>query len=129
MRQHEHELDDLHVQPLVITFEAGPLAQAYVRRTGLKWPLLVDQSRELYEAYGMLRGRWWDIYGPASWWVYAKLLFQGRRLRRPTDDVHQLGGDVLIDPAGVVRLHHIGRGPADRPDVSRLLHVIQEVSI
>jgi hypothetical protein len=126
LRQQEQQFNDLQVQVLVITFETGPMAEAYVRRTGLPWPLLVDQSRQLYEGYGMLRGRWWDIYGPASWWLYAKLLVQGRRLRRPTDDVHQLGGDVLIDPAGIVRLHHIGRGPADRPEVSRLLEVVRQ---
>ena len=39
-------------------------------------------------------------------------------------DVRQLGGDVLIDPQGVIRLHHVGRGPADRPAVARLLNVI-----
>jgi len=28
---------------------------------------------------------------------------------------------VLIDPDGIVRLHHVGEGPADRPAVSDLL--------
>ncbi len=110
---------------VVVTFECGPLAQAYVRETELRWPLLIDESRALYSAYGMDHGRWWDIWGPASWWAYGKLLLRGRRLHRSDGDVNQLGGDVLIDPAKMIRLHHVGHGPADRPSVSSLLEVVR----
>ncbi len=98
---------------------------SYVRETQLEWPLLVDTERVLYQAYGMHRGNWWNIYGPASVWAYLKLLLRGRRLRLPGSDVHQLGGDVLIDPRGIVRVHHIGSGPADRPAVTGLLEAIR----
>ena len=30
----------------------------------------------------------------------------------------QLGGDVLVDPAGIVRLHHVGKGPPIAPQWS-----------
>ena len=110
---------------IVVTFELGPLVQAYVRQTGLRWPLLVDETQALYSAYRMDRGRWWDIWGPASWWAYGSLLLRGRRLHRSDGDVDQLGGDVLIDPTGIVRLHHAGSGPADRPSVSSLLELIR----
>ena len=99
---------------------------AYVRETRLTWPLLVDADRTLYTAYGMQRGSWWNIFGPASCWAYLKLLLRGRRLRPPRDDVRQLGGDVLIDRQGIVRLHHVGAGPADRRAVSALLEPIQK---
>ncbi len=39
-------------------------------------------------------------------------------------EVFQQGGDVLVDPQGIVRFHHIGTGPADRPPVQRILNVI-----
>ena len=109
----------------VVTFEAGPIAEAYVHEINLRWPLLVDQSRALYAAYGMHHGRWWDILGPRSWWAYAKLLVQGMGIKFSGGDVRQLGGDVLVDPAGIVRLHHVGSGPADRPSVSSLLKLVR----
>jgi hypothetical protein len=28
---------------------------------------------------------------------------------------------VLVDPAGIVRFHHVGLGPADRPQVGAIL--------
>jgi hypothetical protein len=125
LREHEDEIEALGIKVLVITFEAGPLALAYVKESNIRWPLLVDESRALYAAYGMHRGHWRDILGWSSWRAYAKLLLQGRRLRRSSGDLQQLGGDVLIDPEGVVRLHHVGTGPADRPSVSSLLDVVR----
>lgn len=125
MRQHEPELDELRVKVCVVTFEAGSLATAYARETGLTWPLLVDADRALYRAYGMERGSAWEIFGPASLWKYATLLARGRRLRQPGSDIHQLGGDVLIDPEGTVRLHRVAAGPADRPSLGELLAPIR----
>ena len=97
------------------------MTQAYVEETGLAWPVVVDDSRSLYQAYGMLRGTWWNIWGPRTWLVYARLMLRGRRLRPSAADPDQLGGNVLIDPDGIVRLHHVGAGPADRPKVSEIL--------
>ena len=114
------------VQVCVVTFEFGPLAAAYVNETQLEWPLLIDNTRTLYKAYGMERGNWWNIYGPASIWVYMKLLGRGRRMQPPGSDVHELGGDVLIDPQCHVRVHHIGSGPADRPSISALLEPVEK---
>jgi alkyl hydroperoxide reductase subunit AhpC len=125
LREVEAELDALDVAVAIVTFDAGPMAEAYVAQTGIRWPLLVDGERELYRAYGMLRGRAWDLYGPPTIWTYIKLLARGRRLQKTGSDVTQLGGDVLIDPAGAVRLHHVGRGPADRPSVQELLAVVR----
>ncbi len=128
MREREEELKALGVQVAVVTFQGGFLVDAYVRETELRWPILLDESLELYRSYGMERGRWQDIWGPASWWIYLKLLARGRRLRRPAADVYQLGGDILIDPDGIIRLHHVGKGPADRPAVDSLLEVIRQRS-
>jgi len=121
LRQHETEFKQLDVNIVVVTFEAGPVAETYVRQTGLSWPLLVDETRSLYAAYGSD----WEIFGPSSVWVYAKLLARGRKLHKTSGDVRQLGGDVLIDPNGMVRLHHVGSGPAYRPAISLLLETIR----
>ncbi|HUW84501.1 MAG TPA: SelL-related redox protein [Phycisphaerae bacterium] len=125
LREHEDELAGLGVKVLVIAFEAGPVTQAYVGETNLRWPLLVDESRELYVHYGMLRASWWRIWGPATLWAYAKLFLRGRRPRKSGGDVSQLGGDVLIDPNGVVALQHVEVGPADRPAVEAILDVVR----
>lgn len=124
MREQESKLEALDVRVAVVTFDADFMARAYVEQTELAWPLLIDSERVLYHAYGMLRGRAWDLYGPPAIWAYFKLFAKGRWLRRPGSDVTQLGGDVLVDPEGIVRLHKVGSGPADRPSVESMLDVV-----
>ena len=126
MRRRENEVEGLSLRILVVTFETRERAEAYVRETGLRWPLLIDRQRALYSAYGMGHGRWWAIWGPATLWAYIRLIGRGHRPRRPTGDTHQLGGDILVDPMGMVALHHVGKGPADRPAVSALFERIRQ---
>ncbi len=125
MREHEAELAGLGVAIAVVTFEAGFLARQYVEESGLVWPLLVDEKRELYRGYGMLAASFWDIWGVRTWLAYGKGILAGQKLHRSEGDISQRGGDVLIDPTGVVRLHHVGEGPADRPSVGQLLDAIR----
>ena len=125
MRQHSAEIESLGLQVLVVTFEAANVAADYVREAGLPWLLLLDPTRALYAAYGMGRGSFWQIWGPATWWAYASLLVRGQRPQRASGDVNQLGGDVLIDPAGIVVVQRVGLGPADRPAISDLLAPIR----
>ena len=114
-------LEAVGLSVCVVTFDDQAFAQEYLRQTDLRWPLLIDADRILYRGYGMDRGSAWQIYGPRSIWGYLQLLARGRRLQRSGSDYRQLGGDVLIDPGGIVRLHHVSHGPHDRPDVSEVL--------
>lgn len=109
----------------VVTFEKSFHAMAYIEETGLKWPLLIDRNRELYRAYGMFSAGFLDLWGFKTWWASLKEMRKGTMPKRPTDDISQRGGDVLIDPEGIVRLHHVGSGPADRPEVSTILQRIK----
>jgi peroxiredoxin len=125
LRHIENALEAHNVKVAVVTFEAGFVARSYVRETGLQWPLLVDEDRTLYHAYDMLNASFWDVWGPKTLWAYAKELMGGEKLLKSEGDISQRGGDVLIDPDGIVRLHHVGDGPADRPEVEKLLEVIE----
>ncbi len=122
MCQHAQELEALNTAVLIVTFQSGALAEAYVESHDFPWPVVKDETLALYHAYGMERGRWWEIWGPSSIWIYAKLLLRGRRAQSQQGDPRQLGGDVLIDPNGIVRMHYVGDGPADRPAIDSILH-------
>lgn len=121
MRDQEAELARLNIKIVVVTFENDYFARQYVAETGLEWPVLIDEKREAYRHYDMLEASFLDLWGPSSWLVYGKELLKGQKLHKPTNDVHQRGGDLLIDPEGIVRLHHVGSGPADRPAVGEIL--------
>ena len=123
MQQAEREIGTLGIRVLVVTFEACPAARAYVEETKTHWPVVSDESRSLYRAYGMDRARWRHLLGPSAILAYAREAARGRLPRWPSADPVQQGGDVLIDPAGIVRLVHVGAGPGHRPPVERLLEV------
>ena len=113
---------DLH--PYLISFDSPGLAKRYREQTQLSWPILLDPERSQYQAYLMQRSHWLNIIRPSSIAKYLWLLFRGRRLQESGSDYLQLGGDVLIDPAGIVRYHHICRDPHDRPSVEMLLNEV-----
>jgi len=121
LRDHENELAGRNVKIAVVTFENDLFARSYVADTTLTWPLLIDDTRETYRNYGMLSASFWDIWGPKTWWAYLKQIMKGERLRKSEGDIYQRGGDVLIDPNGIVSLHHVGAGPADRPAIETIL--------
>lgn len=100
------------------------MAKAYAEETNLPWPLLIDADHLTYKAYGLSRGSAWSIYGPASIWNYLKLILKAGRIHKPGSDYRQLGGDVLIDPDGVVKFYHASDSPHDRPTVESLLAAV-----
>jgi peroxiredoxin len=121
LRDHEEEFRRKNVQIAVVTFENDRAALNYAEETSLKWPVLIDETRGTYMSYGMLLASFLDIWGPKTWWAYAKELLRGQKLKKTEGDISQRGGDVLIDPAGIIRFHHIGKGPADRPSAETIL--------
>ena len=114
-------LQELGIRIAVVTFETTPFVRAYLAETKVHWPVLIDHDRTLYRGYGMHQGRLRDIWGGRTWLAYLKELARGRLPKYSGADTRQLGGDVLIDPAGTVRFHHVGTGPADRPSVADIL--------
>ena len=125
MQQAAEQIRQLPLDVMAVTFQSGDVVDRYVQRTGWPWPFIVDPDRELYTAYAMHRGSLWAIWGPRSWWGFLKLILKGRPLERPSGDVYQLGGDVLVDPSGGLRLHHVTRIPLDRPEVESILEIIR----
>jgi alkyl hydroperoxide reductase subunit AhpC len=128
LQQCESELERRNVKVVIVTFEAGFLARAYLEDTGLGWPLLIDSTREVYKAYDMLEAAFWDIWGPHTWWAYLREITRGHLPKRSEGDITQRGGDVLINPEGIVRLHHVGQGPGDRPSARSILQAIDTKS-
>jgi peroxiredoxin len=126
LRDREEEFSKLKVKIVVVTFEANFLSRNYVEETSLTWPLIIDENREIYRSYGMLSASFWNIWGPKTWLAYLKEIIKGQKLKKSEADIMQRGGDVLIDPNGIVLMHHVGEGPADRPGVEKILRIIKE---
>ena len=123
MRDRLDEFGDAAVA--VVTFSAPDAVADYQRWTLAPLDVVIDERREVYAAFGLGRGSVIQVWGPRAWWAYARLLRQGRRFQRPTEDTLQLGGDFVIDSQGRVRYARRGRDSTDRPSIDELVAVVE----
>ncbi len=119
MRDRLEEFGDAVV--VLLTFTRQRNLRGYRGRLGLPYVVLADESRDAYRAYGLSRGPWWRVWGPTTIRAYGRLLRGGGRLRRPTEDTLQLGGDFVVGRDGRLVYVYRSKGPADRPPVDDLI--------
>ena len=108
----------------LVTFTRQRNVRGYRNRFGIPYPVLGDEERVAYRAYGLGRGPWWRVWGPATVRAYARLVRRGARLERPKEDTAQLGGDFVVDREGRLAYVYRSTGPADRPAVEDLVAVV-----
>jgi hypothetical protein len=93
---------------------------------GLRVPLLTDPAWSTYRAYGLGRASLARfLLSPRLWLAYARLLLTGRRPRRPTEDVHELGGDALVDAESGLAWIYRSRNADDRPTPAEILYQVE----
>ncbi len=122
-RQRE-ELQRRNVKVVVVTFESHQVNLPSITDEGHRFPYHFDLEKRLYHYYGMEKAGFRDVWGLRTLKTYFRLLLQGKKLLKSQGDVYQRGGDVLIDPDGKIRFHHISIGPGDRPSLDAVLEVI-----
>lgn len=127
LRHYNNDLDVLDVQVLIISFGAEFWARAWQQDTGSPYPLLLDPERATYQAYG-LGTSFVRVWSPHVMWHYLKLRLAGQKLLPVQGDPHQLGGDFVVDAAGIIRLSHPSKDPVDRPPVENLLAALRTMA-
>ena len=115
---------------VVITFTTPARAAAYQRDYATGVPVLLDDGRSAYRAFGLGRGRIGRVWGLRAARRYAELVrTEGLgSLRRPREDTLQLGGDFVIAPDGRLAWGHWGQGPDDRPPLDTLVGAVRRAA-
>ncbi|BCL61115.1 hypothetical protein DGMP_18080 [Desulfomarina profundi] len=126
--QHKEELEKWECRVVTVSFESQETAVKYLKDTKLTWPVILDEEKKLYTYFGMGKGTFWEIWGYQTWLAYFRELLQGRLPRKSNGDIHQQGGDIILDRNNTVRYVHVGRGPADRPNINTLLQQVHNLS-
>lgn len=92
------------------------------------FPVLLDEQRGAYTAWGLTRASWAGIWlDPGVWRAYARLLRSGERLRSAGRDTRQLGGDFVIAAEGRIAYSRPQRRD-DRPPVGELLNRVRDLT-
>ncbi|MEK7423779.1 MAG: AhpC/TSA family protein [Actinomycetota bacterium] len=122
MRDHLDQFGDATIA--VVTFADPARLAAYRDHLDVPFPIVADLDRRLYRLVGAERGTTRQVWSLGTVRMYARLLRQGRRLRRPTEDIHQLGADAVIGRDGAVRYLSLPASPDSRPPISELIEAL-----
>lgn len=122
MRDHLEHLGDARIA--VITFAGPDRLAAYRRYLELPFDVVADPQRTLYERLGVERGTHRQVWSPGTLRMYARLVRGGRRLQRPTEDLRQLGADVVVGGDGVIRYLARPPSPDARPPIEDLVRAL-----
>lgn len=100
------------------------MAADFREKQGIRFPLLVDRTKQTYRALEMKRGNPWDVLGPQNWLRFAKGVVTGHGVDRPKQDPMQMGGVIIAEPGGKVRYVFRASAAADTPPVDEVLEAV-----
>lgn len=115
----------LGARVFIIGFEPERRARGWLEQAEVSFPFLIDEGREVYEAYELERSIW-RSYHPRNLWSYAKAFLRGEGLPEVRADPTQLGGDFVIGRDQRLHLAYYSRDATDRPAVSTLIGALAD---
>lgn len=124
--QRQAELEQLKVAVLLVSFGTPEVAKIWLEENCPEFHLLLDPERVTYHTYGLERS-WLRSWNLKTLRRYIQLLSAGRKWRGIQGDSSQLGGDFIIDTGGIIRLAYRSHDPTDRPAVTNLLGILQQL--
>jgi hypothetical protein len=101
----------LDTRVLIISFGTLSAVQAWLKKTCTAFEVLLDREREVYKGYG-LSARMGILTASGPLWFYIKQLLAGHSMHSShDDDKSQLGGNIIVDQYGLVRLVYLSHDP------------------
>ena len=113
---------------MVISFVQPERLQAYLRLRPWPFRMLADPDRAAYRAFGLERAPWSTLFRPRVIVRYLGLILRGWLPRPAHEDVHQLGGDFVINASGGIIYAYRSSDPTDRPSVDELLGAVAKAT-
>jgi len=121
LRDHYAAFRELNAEVIALAaVDRKPLAR-FARELKLPFPVLSDGTAEVYRAFGLGKGM---VIRSRTLLAAARLVWRAKRLYRPVGDIMQVGGDFIVDGAGLIRFAHSSEDPTDRPEAAELLRLI-----
>ena len=88
---------------------------------------LSNPDQSAYQEFSIGKINAQDVFNPASWRAWMKVMGQGFKPGQPGDqDAQQLGATFIIGTDGKVLLAHYNRFMGDNPEVGKLQAVVND---
>ncbi len=121
------DLDQLGFVLVAVGFSPPAALAALARHLAWPGPFCSDEERLLYQRLGLGRAATGQVFTPGTRAVYAAAAARGETVKRPVEDLRQLGGDALA-VGGVARITFRPASPDDRPDADDLVSAAASLS-
>ena len=123
---HNEVFQALNTDVVTISFGIEHWVRMWLQETQSPYPFLIDTERAAYHAFG-LQSSVLRSWMPQNLWYFVKAALQGRETFGKRGNPHQLGGDFIVDNQGIVQMAHPSKEPTDRPNVDKLIPVLNQL--
>lgn len=127
LQENQSHLEAVPVKVIVISFGCREGALRWLQETGCPYSMLLDPNRKLYHAFGLGKSveKVWNV-DVLNYYAEQKVANRPlpKQFENIIDDPHQLGGDFVLDPNGIVIFFHPCQSSTDRPSLSELLSAL-----
>lgn len=85
-------------------------------------PRIADPTTQLYRAFGLPRGAWWQLFGRGVWWRgFQAGILRGHGIGKMDGDGFQMPGAFVVEGERIVTTFQ-HQDAADRPDYAKLVN-------
>lgn len=100
------------------------MAADFREKQNVRFPLLLDRTKQTYRALDMKKGSTWDVLGPKNWPRFVKGIVTGHGADKPKQDPMQMGGVIVAEEGGQVRYTFRASAAADTPPLDEVLDAL-----
>ncbi len=125
--QQQRTFQKLNADIVAISFGTVYWAKVWLAETAVSFPLLLDQDRNAYQAFG-LESSVLRSWGLKNMRYYANAIRSGKKFLGTRGNANQLGGDFIIDKQGIIQLAYPSHDPTDRPSINQILTTLHSIN-
>lgn len=124
MREREQDFKSKGVTLAAIGLGDVRYARSFREETGIKFPLLIDEQRQAYQALGLRKASLLHLFRKDNLLARKRAKSGGHRQHRLGKNPFQLGGSFVFGPRNVDYMAHISETFGDNATVESILEAI-----
>jgi AhpC/TSA antioxidant enzyme len=128
LREHETEFRQAGATLAAIGLGDRQYAKAFRQDTGIRFPLLIDESRAAYQVANLRSASILHMFRRDNKASRARAKAAGHRQHRLGQNPFQLGGSFVFGPGNVDRFAHVSETFGDNAAPETLLAAVRELT-
>jgi hypothetical protein len=124
LREHEQDFKNKGVTLAAVGLGDAHYARSFREETGIKFPLLIDEQRQAYQALGLKKASLLHLFRKDNALARRRAKSGGHRQHRLGKDPLQLGGSFVFGPGNVDYMAHISETFGDNATAESILEAI-----